>query len=69
MQKAQENGSSIRHPELYEHIHHNYSDTAFYFLTSATTPGKQIMPAAEPSQPATYSSSESDVCLFMNRMM
>jgi hypothetical protein len=50
---------------VYEHIHHNYSDTAFYFLTSAATPGKQILPAAEPSQPATYSSSESDV-LFIH---
>jgi hypothetical protein len=50
---------------VYEHIHHNYSDTAFYFLTSASIPGKQILPVAEPSQPAAYSSSESDA-LFIH---
>jgi hypothetical protein len=46
---------------VYEHLHHNYSDTAFYFITSSATPGKEINIAAEPSQPATYSSSESDI--------
>jgi hypothetical protein len=50
---------------VYEHLHQNYSDTAFYFITSSTTPGQQITPAVEPSQPATYSSSESDV-LFIH---
>ena len=50
---------------VYEHLHHNYSDTAFYFITSSTTPGKEILTAVEPSQPATYSSSESDV-LFIH---
>jgi hypothetical protein len=44
----------------YDYIHHNYSDTAFYFLTSGPAPGKEIVAAAEPDQPATYNSSESD---------
>jgi hypothetical protein len=50
---------------VYEHIHHNYSDTAFYFLTSGSTPGKQIVQAVEPAQQSNYSSSESDV-LFIH---
>src|ERR1035437_11188443 len=44
----------------YNFQHHNYSDTAFYFITSGPTPGKQIIDVVEPSQPATYTSSESD---------
>ena len=49
----------------YEYLHHNYSDTAFYFITSGTAPGKTITTATEPSQPATFSSSESDA-LFVH---
>ena len=44
----------------YEHLHHNYSDTSFYFLTSGSSQGKRIQTATEPSQPASYTSSESD---------
>lgn len=47
--------------DTYDYQHHNYSDTSFYFLTSGPTPGKMITTAAEPSQPANYTSSESDV--------
>jgi hypothetical protein len=50
---------------LYDHIQHNYSDTAFYFLTSGSSPGKRISTVEEPSQPASYSSSESDA-LFIH---
>lgn len=49
----------------YDHKSHNYSDTAFYFLTSGSTPGKRIMPYTEPSDPATYQSDESDA-LFIH---
>jgi hypothetical protein len=49
----------------YDYIHHNYSDTAFYFLTSGPAPGKKIVAAAEPDQPVTYNSSESDA-LFIH---
>ena len=49
----------------YDYLSHNYSDTAFYFITSGSTPGKTILTAAEPSLPATYSSSESDA-LFVH---
>ena len=49
----------------YDYLHHNYSDTAFYFITSGTTPGKQITTFSEPSLPATYNSSESDA-LFIH---
>lgn len=44
----------------FEHIRHNYSDTAFYFLTSGKGAGKRIVNAGIPASPATYSSSESD---------
>jgi hypothetical protein len=50
----------------YDFHHHNYSDTAFYFITSGgKTSGKKIAIEEEPSQPATYTSSESDV-LFIH---
>jgi hypothetical protein len=44
----------------YDFLRHNYSDTAFYFLTSGPTSGKRIVIASEPSLPASYFSSESD---------
>jgi hypothetical protein len=44
----------------YDFIRHNYSDTAVYFLTSGTTPGKRVTIASEPTSGATYSSSSSD---------
>jgi len=45
----------------YEFLRHNYSDTAFYFLTSSPVNGKRVTIATEPSQIEDYSSSESDV--------
>jgi len=50
---------------MYDYKHHNYSDTAFYFITSGSIPGKKMLIASEPPQPATYSSSESDA-LFIH---
>jgi hypothetical protein len=44
----------------YDYLRHNYSDTAFYFITSGNAPGKIILPFTAPSEPAGYSSSESD---------
>jgi hypothetical protein len=49
----------------YDYLRHNYSDTAFYFLTSGPEPGKQIVDAIEPTEPASYNSSESDA-LFIH---
>jgi hypothetical protein len=49
----------------YDYLHHNYSDTAFYFLTSGPEPGKKIVDAIEPIEPASYNSSESDA-LFIH---
>jgi hypothetical protein len=51
--------------KVYDYIHHNYSDTSFYFITSGPAPGKRIKVAAEISQPASYTSAESDV-LFVH---
>ncbi len=48
----------------YDFLHHNYSDTAFYFLTSGTSPGKRVTIEAEPSQTANYSSTESDALFY-----
>jgi hypothetical protein len=44
----------------YDFLRHNYSDTAFYFITSATSPGKRISVLPEPAGAATWFSSQSD---------
>lgn len=49
----------------YNFKHHNYSDTAYYFITSATEPVRRITSQPEPLLPATYTSSGSDV-LFIH---
>ncbi len=51
----------------YDFLRHNYSDTAYYFITSAATPGKKISPLTEPSQSATRFSSQSDA-LYIHEM-
>ncbi len=48
----------------YDFLNHNYSDTAFYFLTSGPTPGKQVSDYEVPSQPPGFYSSESDALFF-----
>ena len=48
----------------YDFLQHNYSDTAFYFITSGLTRGKRVLPAINTSQPANYTSSESDALFF-----
>jgi hypothetical protein len=48
----------------YDYLRHNYSDTAFYFLTSGPAP-KSVATAIEPTTPATYASVESDA-LFIH---
>ena len=49
----------------YSYLSHNYSDTAYYFITSSAAPGKTVLPAAEPLQPANFFSAESDA-LFIH---
>jgi hypothetical protein len=49
----------------YDYIRHNYADTAFYFITSGSTPGKRVNTAVVPSLPANFYSSESDA-LFIH---
>ena len=44
----------------YDFTRHNYSDTAFYFLTSSPVPGKMITTADEPAQQENYFSNVSD---------
>ena len=51
----------------YDFIRHNYSDTAFYFMTSGTAPGKRVVAAIEPSQAVNYTSSEADA-LFVHEL-
>jgi hypothetical protein len=48
----------------YAYSHHNYSDTAYYFLTSGSTSGKLIKSAKEPSAQSNYSSLESDALFY-----
>ena len=43
----------------YDFVRHNYSDTAFYFLTSSATPGKSVSNAQAPGT-ADYSSTDYD---------
>ena len=44
----------------YNYARQNYSDTAFYFLTSLPLPGKTIASTQEISSPASYSSTSYD---------
>jgi hypothetical protein len=44
----------------YNFVRHNYSDTAFYFLTSTPLPGKAIVNAPEISSQPDYTSSARD---------
>lgn len=53
--------------QKYNYQTHNYSDTAFYFLTSGSLPGKKIITANEPAQSATYVSTASDA-LFIHEL-
>jgi hypothetical protein len=53
--------------KVWDYIHHNYSDTSFYFITSGSDQSKQILTAPEPSQPSSFSSSESDA-LFIHEL-
>jgi hypothetical protein len=50
---------------IFDYVNHNYSDTAFYFITSGSVPTKTLITTVEPSQPLSYSSSESDA-LFIH---
>jgi len=45
----------------YDFLRHNYSDTAYYFITSDAGQGKRITFDEEPAEPVNYTSSESDV--------
>jgi hypothetical protein len=49
----------------YDYLSHNYSDTAFYFVTSDLLPGKELSAYIEPSLPINYNSSQTDV-LFVH---
>lgn len=46
--------------KTFDFIKHNYSDTAFYFLTSQPGPGKQMQTATEPAMASNFNSSSSD---------
>ena len=46
---------------------HNYSDTAYYFITSAPGPGKRILTESPPSRAADYFSAESDALFFYQK--
>lgn len=49
----------------YTWLKHNYSDTAFYFISSQSSPGKRMLTASEPTGPLDYFSVESDA-LFIH---
>jgi hypothetical protein len=51
----------------YTYLHHNYSDTAYYFITSSSAPGKTVKPAAEPGQPANFHTEESDALFIYEK--
>jgi len=51
----------------YDYIKHNYSDTAFYFITSWNIEGKNIRDALVPEETPDYYSTESDV-LFIHEL-
>ncbi len=49
----------------FDFLRHNYSDTAYYFITSAPAPGKKIRNAVSPAALSNFSSSSSDA-LFIH---
>lgn len=49
----------------FSHSRHNYSDTAFYFITSGSQPGKRITTALIPADRPNHFSSSSDI-LFIH---
>jgi len=51
----------------YDFVHHNYSDTAYYFITSGDTPAKKIADAVQPSALPDYYSSSSDALYFYKK--
>ncbi len=51
----------------YSYLSHNYSDTAFYFITSEVLPGKRISTASAPTAPPGYFSSESDALFIYQK--
>jgi hypothetical protein len=51
----------------YNFVRQNYSDTAYYFLTSSPLPGKTITNDQEISAPSTYSSASYDA-LYMHEV-
>jgi len=44
----------------YDYVQHNYSDTAYYFITSGPSPGKHVKTTTNSSLSANYYSSVSD---------
>ena len=57
------NGSSGN----YDYVRHNYSDTAFYFLTSSSSPGREISASATVSGAPAYTSDSYDA-LFVHEI-
>lgn len=51
----------------YKFVRHNYSDTAFYFITTTPVPGKLIINEQSISYPASYSSTSYDA-LYMHEV-
>jgi hypothetical protein len=51
----------------YDYTPHNYSDTAFYYLTSGSTPGRQIKNYSEPGGSPNFLSAESDALFYYEK--
>jgi hypothetical protein len=51
----------------YDFLRHNYSDTAFYFITSSSFPGKKIRQLVSPAGVENYTSNQSDA-LFIHEL-
>jgi hypothetical protein len=64
---AQGTSRWILNKNRFNYLKHEYSDTAFYFITSGNGNGKRIGVFAEPSVPANYTSASSDV-LFVHEV-
>jgi hypothetical protein len=48
----------------YDFLHHNYSDTAYYFITSGGTQAKKINDAVQPAASPGYFSTSSDALFY-----
>ena len=68
--KGTTDGFIMKPSKDYDFLSHNYSDTAFYFITSGSAPGKRIIPCIRTCHSLPIISHQNPMlCLFMKLKM